>query len=222
LKKRPRPGKLCAVTHSGNRHIESIVRVRAGKGAAVQSKELMWTDVCRQPACSAGALARAARISAFVCFTAVAAQLAAPLPFTPVPVTMQTLFVVLAGLTLGARDGFYALLAYLAIGFAGAPVFAGFSFGPAALLGPTAGYLVSFPAAALVSGYLFGRLGGSRVAAFFASLCGMALILASGASYLSFVLGLPFAQTASLAILPFIAGDLAKAGLAALLSKRGV
>jgi biotin transport system substrate-specific component len=188
----------------------------------VQSKELMWTDLCCEPARLAGALARAARILAFICFTAVAAQLAVPLPFTPVPVTMQTLFVVLAGLTLGARDGFYALLAYLAVGLSGAPVFAGFGFGPAALFGPTGGYLVSFPAAALVSGYLSEKLGGSRVAAFFASLCGMALILASGAAYLSLVAGLPFGQTASLAILPFIAGDLVKAGLAALLSKRGV
>jgi biotin transport system substrate-specific component len=187
----------------------------------VRLKELMWADVCCRPACSAGALARAVKILAFVCFTAIAAQLAVPLPFTPIPVTMQTLFVILAGLTLGARDGFYALLAYCALGFAGAPVFAGFSFGPAVFLGPTGGYLVSFPAAALVSGYLFGKLGETRVAAFIASLCGMALILAGGASYLSFVAGLPFAQTASLAILPFIAGDLAKAVIATILSKRG-
>jgi len=199
-----------------------MVRERIGKGGSVQSKELIWADAACQPACSAGALARVARILAFVGFTSVAAQLAVPLPFTPVPVTMQTLFVVLAGLTLGARDGFYALLAYLALGLAGAPVFAGFSFGPPALLGPTGGYLVSFPAAALVSGYLSGRLGGGRVAAFFSSLCGMALILASGASYLSFVLDLPFGQIAPLAILPFVAGDLAKAGLAALLSKKGI
>jgi biotin transport system substrate-specific component len=217
----PRPGKLSAPAHSGSRHIESIVGARFGKGAAVQSKELTWTDICSRPACSAGALARAARILAFVGFTAVAAQLAVPLPFTPVPVTMQTLFVVLAGLTLGARDGFYALLSYIVIGLAGAPVFAGFGFGAAALFGPTGGYLVSFPAAALVSGCLFGRLGGGRVAAFVASLCGMALILASGALYLSFIAGLPFVRTASLAILPFVAGEAAKAGLAALLSKRG-
>jgi biotin transport system substrate-specific component len=185
----------------------------------VQSKELMWTDVAYRPACPAGALARAADILAFVGFTAVAAQLAVPLPFTPVPVTMQTLFVVLAGLTLGARDGFYALLAYLALGLAGAPVFAGFSFGPAALFGPTGGYLVSFPAAALLSGYLFGKLGGGRVAAFFASVCGMALILGIGASYLGFIAGMSFPRAASLGMAPFVAGDLAKALAAAGLSR---
>jgi biotin transport system substrate-specific component len=188
----------------------------------VQLKELVRTDICLEPARLAGALARSAKILAFVCFTAVAAQLAVPLPFTPVPVTMQTLFVVLAGLTLGARDGFYALLAYLGLGLAGAPVFAGFGFGAGAFLGPTGGYLVSFPAGALVSGYLFREFGGSRFAAFFASLCGMALMLGGGAAYLSFVGGFPFAQTASLAILPFAAGETAKAVIAAFLSKRGV
>jgi biotin transport system substrate-specific component len=183
-------------------------------------KELVWTDACPQPARLAGALARSAKILAFVCLTGVAAQLAVPLPFTPVPVTMQTLFVVLAGLTLGARDGFYALLAYLGLGLAGAPVFAGFGFGAGSFLGPTGGYLVSFPAAALVSGYLFREFGGSRLAAFLASLCGMALILAGGAAYLSFIGGFPFAQTASLAILPFAAGEIAKAGIAAFLSRK--
>lgn len=187
----------------------------------MQSKELVWTDILLRPAHLAGAFARPARILAFVCFTTVAAQLAVPLPFTPVPVTMQTLFVVLAGLTLGARDGFYAMLAYLGLGLAGAPVFAGFSFGALALLGPTGGYLVSFPAAALVSGYLFREFGGSRPAAFAASLCGMALVLGGGAAYLSFIGGLPLAQTASLAILPFAAGEVAKAVIAAFLSKRG-
>jgi biotin transport system substrate-specific component len=186
----------------------------------VQSRELVWTDVCCGPVSAAGGLARAARILAFVVFTAAGAQLAAPLPFTPVPVTMQTLFVVLAGLTLGARDGFYAMLAYLGLGLAGAPVFAGFSFGPGVLVGPTGGYLMSFPAAALVSGCLFGLLGGGRIAAFLASLCGMALVLAGGAVYLSLVAGMPLARIAPLAIIPFVAGDIAKAVIAAFLSKR--
>ena len=86
---------------------------------------------------------RFVRIILFVAFTAVGAQLAVRLPFTPVPVTLQTLFVVLAGLVLGPRDGFYAMSSYLAIGALGAPVFACFGFGPAAILGPTGGYLIA-------------------------------------------------------------------------------
>ncbi|MDD3642341.1 MAG: biotin transporter BioY, partial [Candidatus Krumholzibacteria bacterium] len=94
---------------------------------------------------TAAAARSAARIAAFVLFTAAGAQLAVRLPWTPVPVTMQTLFVVLAGISLGPRDGFAAMVSYLALGAAGVPVFAGLSFGPAALFGPTGGYLVMFP-----------------------------------------------------------------------------
>jgi biotin transport system substrate-specific component len=184
----------------------------------VQLKELVLAGVGRQSAYPFEALARAAKIAAFVCFTTAAAQLAAPLPFTPVPLTMQTLFVVLAGVVLGARDGCYAVLAYVAIGFAGAPVFAGFSGGPHVLVGPTGGYIVAFPAAALVSGYLSGRLGGGRVAVFLASLSGMALILAGGSSYLALLTGLPLSRAAALGVLPFAPGELVKALAAAFLS----
>ena len=178
----------------------------------MHSKVLTFTGIAeRQPAGLYAGLSRAARVAAFVCLTAVAAQLAVRLPFTPVPVTIQTLFVVLAGVTLGARDGFYAILAYVAIGFAGAPVFAEFSGGPHVLLGPTGGYLVAFPAAALVAGCVSGGLGGGRIAVLAASLCGMALVLLSGASYLVLISGLSFARAASLAILPFVAGEFVKA-----------
>lgn len=186
----------------------------------MQLKENVLAHAGRQPAYSLEATARAAKIAAFACFVGVAAQLAVPLPFTPVPVTMQTLFVVLAGVVLGARDGCYSILAYVAVGIAGAPVFAGFRGGLPALVGPTGGYIVSFPVAALVAGYLSERLGGGRLAVFFASLLGLAVILAGGSTYLMLLAGLPFLQAASLGALPFVAGELAKAGLAALLSGR--
>lgn len=177
-------------------------------------------DARVSPAFSSEAIRRGARILAFAGFTAAGAQLAVRLPFTPVPVTMQTLFVILAGVTLGARDGAYAMLSYVALGLAGAPVFAGFGGGPAALFGPTGGYLVAFPAAALVSGYVSAAFGSGRAAVFFASLCGFACILLGGASYLSFASGLSFSRTAALAIAPFAAGELAKAVIAAFAAPR--
>jgi biotin transport system substrate-specific component len=186
----------------------------------VQLRQLAFAGTQRQAAYSFDAPARVAKIIAFACFTAVAAQLEVKLPFTPIPVTMQTLFVVLAGSVLGARDGFYALLAYIGAGFAGAPVFAGFDFGPAALFGPTGGYLLSFPVAALVSGFVSARLGGGRIAVFAASLSGMALILASGASYLGLIAGLSFTRAAVLGVTPFVAGELVKAVIASFLAKR--
>jgi biotin transport system substrate-specific component len=86
--------------------------------------------------------------------TALGAQWAVPLPFTPVPVTWQVAMVLFAGLTLGARGALASLLLYLAMGLAGAPIFALWHAGPATLFGPTGGYLLAMPAAA----WLVGRI----------------------------------------------------------------
>ena len=88
----------------------------------------------------------------------------------PVPLTMQTFAVAVVGAWLGTRQGVAAVIAYLALGFAGLPVFATPLCGPAALMGPTAGYLVSFPMAAAISGLLAERgWAGKRVFASFIS-----------------------------------------------------
>jgi biotin transport system substrate-specific component len=172
------------------------------------------------PAASySGAIRRAARIAAFVGFTAAGAQLAVRLPFTPVPITMQTLFVVLAGAALGPRDGFYAMLSYIGLGLSGAPIFAGFGFGPATLFGPTGGYLMSFPAAAALCGFLVERFGRTRPVILLASAGAMALILFAGALYLELISGAAFGAIAAMAIVPFIAGESIKAVLAAFLAE---
>lgn len=172
------------------------------------------------PAAETRLPARLLRIAAFIIFTAVGAQLAVRLPFTPVPVTMQTLFVILSGVVLGPRDGFYAMVTYLLIGAAGAPVFAGLTFGPAVIAGPTGGYLLAFPAAALISGGISELAGGRRVAALAGALCGSAVILLSGGLYLSLFTSLSFTETAAIAITPFIAGDAVKVMIASILSGR--
>jgi biotin transport system substrate-specific component len=91
-------------------------------------------------------------IGTFALATAVGAQL--EIPHQPVPYTFQTFFVLLAGGVLGKRKGFLSMSLYLAMGIAGLPVFSGAGFGIAKLLGPTGGYLVSFPFAAYLIGYL--------------------------------------------------------------------
>src|ERR687897_3048574 len=85
--------------------------------------------------------------------TAVAAQIAVPLPFSPVPFTLQVLAVILSGLLLGPRYGALAQAIYLLIGAVGVPVFAQFKGGLGVLLGPTGGYLLSYPIAAAVAGF---------------------------------------------------------------------
>jgi len=94
-------------------------------------------------------------IMAFTALTAVGAQI--EIPHTPVPYTLQTFFVLLSGGLLGRRNGSLSQLLYLGIGACGLPVFSGMGFGLARVLGPSGGYLLSFPVAAFTVGYLLSR-----------------------------------------------------------------
>ncbi len=94
-------------------------------------------------------------VCAFAALTAIGAQI--EIPHHPVPYTLQTLFVLLAGAFLGARNGALSMIVYLAAGAIGVPVFSGAGFGLVRLLGPTGGYLLAFPAAAAAVGYLIHR-----------------------------------------------------------------
>lgn len=146
--------------------------------------------------------------------TALAAQIAIPLPWSPVPITGQTFAVLLSGAVLGARRAFLAQLLYLAEGSSGLPVFAGGAAGFAKLLGPTGGYLMAFPLAAAVTGFLAERGWDRRFLTTFAALlAGSSLIFAFGLAWLSrFV---PGPQLLASGLLPFIPGDLIKSALAA-------
>lgn len=97
-------------------------------------------------------VARAFWVVTFALCTAIGAQL--EIPHQPVPYTFQTLAVILAGGILGGRNGFLSMMLYLGLGLVGMPVFAGGGFGLAKLIGPTGGYLLSFPVAAFVVGTL--------------------------------------------------------------------
>ena len=147
--------------------------------------------------------------------TAVAAQIAIPLPFSPVPLTGQTFAVLLSGAVLGARRGFLAQALYLAEGAAGLPFFAGAAAGAGVLAGPTGGYLIAFPLAALVTGALASGGWDRRFAGMaLAMLLGSLVIFAFGLAGLSrFV---PTDRLLPLGLLPFLPGDLVKAALAAL------
>ncbi len=107
-------------------------------------------------------------------------------PTQPVPFTLQTFFVLLAGALLGVRNGSLSQLMYLAIGAIGLPVFAGFGFGFAKLIGPTGGYLLSFPVAAFVVGYLV-TLSKSYWWTLISMTIGMSIIYSFGTLFLNFV-----------------------------------
>lgn len=97
-------------------------------------------------------LTQALWISAFATATAIGARV--EIPHQPIPYTLQTMFVLLAGAFLGARNGAMSQLLYLAVGAVGFPVFAAGGFGAAKFIGPTGGYLIAFPVAAFLVGYL--------------------------------------------------------------------
>ncbi|MGD0111353.1 MAG: biotin transporter BioY [Armatimonadota bacterium] len=165
-----------------------------------------------------------AAMTLFAALTALGARLSFHLPYTPVPVTGQVFCVLLAGAVLGPRLGFASQVEYLAAGAAGLPVFSA-GGGAAAMLGPTAGYLLCFPLAALVVGTVVGRLGQSTWSYATAGLAGVVSVYLLGASWFavwSAFLGRPIALAVVLtqSVVPFIAPDVVKAGLVASVAPR--
>jgi biotin transport system substrate-specific component len=160
-------------------------------------------------------------VLAFVIATALGARIAVPAPFTPVPVTLQTLFVLLSGALLGPALGAASQIAYLGLGAVGVPVFAG-GFGLAYLLGPTGGYLLAFPATAFLAGVVARRApsGALAVPVLFVGLFLASLVtLGGGTAWLAVLTG-DTGGAVALGFVPFLVGDLLKVGLAALLAWR--
>lgn len=175
---------------------------------------MTYADILRPQAQRQAWLYDLVLVLSFSFIIAALAQVAIPLPFTPVPITGQTLGVLLAGFLLGSRRGAGAVLLYLAEGAAGLPVFAGAKAGMAVFFGPTAGYLLGFVVAAYLVGVLAERDWDRNYAL---TLGGMVLgnlvIYTFGVSWLAVILGsLTTAITAGL--VPFLIGDLIKILLA--------
>ncbi|MGD0829988.1 MAG: biotin transporter BioY [Terracidiphilus sp.] len=173
------------------------------------------------PAAATPWLRRAAIAVAASAFVALCSHVALPLPFTPVPLTLGPFAVLVLGLLLSPRMAASALVAYLAEGAAGLPVFAPGPFGTAGLahlLGPTAGYLVAYPFAAALISVLWRRTGQRPWLALPCAAAGDLLILACGAIWLA-VFTHASAQTVfAIGVLPFLAADTLKVGAAAALA----
>ena len=150
--------------------------------------------------------------------TAACAQIAFYLPGKPVPITMQVFAVLCCSFLLGGRYAAVAQIEFLTAGLLGAPVFAGFRAGPAALAGPTGGYLVGFVAAAFVAGLFFETARHKTfTTACVAGLLGVAVIYVFGVSYLALWQGsrLPGLAAWLTGVVPFVGVDAAKVALAA-------
>jgi biotin transport system substrate-specific component len=153
--------------------------------------------------------------------TAVAAQIAIPLQ--PVPFTLQVLAVILCGLLLGVRVGALAQAIYVLVGAIGVPVFSNFTGGLGQVLGPTGGYLISYPVAAAVAGLAANTIttaprGRALLVGFLSGCAGLAVIYVLGATWLAVVSRFTPAQAIAAGILPFVGFDLVKVALATLVA----
>jgi len=150
----------------------------------------------------------------FSLLTVVGGWILIPLPFSPVPITMQTFFVILAGAMLGAKRGALSQSVFLFYGICGLPVFAGGTGTIAILGGPTGGYLLGFPIAAFVTGLLVSENNNilKNLGAF---LIGSLPVLILGTIQLSLYTGQSLQNSLAIGALPFLAGDFIKCAAAA-------
>lgn len=152
---------------------------------------------------------------------AICARFFVPLPFTPVPLTLANFAVLLVGLTLGSRAGFAALAIYLAEGAMGLPVFS--SAGPggiAQLLGPTGGYLIAYPLAAFLAGWIAER--GRRTLAWYAlaAVAAEVVIFAGGIGWLAVLTRGAVSQAVRFGLYPFVFAEIIKVMSAAAAAKK--
>jgi biotin transport system substrate-specific component len=163
---------------------------------------------------------RVASVLFLTALTAAAAQVSVPVPFTPVPFTLQPMVVLVGAAALGPRLGAASQALYLVLGVAGLPMFAASPLlpqGAARLFGPTGGYLLAYPLAAFVTGWLAVRGFDRRyLTSTFAMLVGLIVVYVGGVSWMAYLMpgarGLDAALVAGL--YPFVLGDLIKVSVA--------
>ena len=148
-------------------------------------------------------------------FLALMAQIAVPVPGSPVPVTGQTLGALLLGSAYGASLGFTTFATYLLVGFVGAPVFASGAHGLSRITGATGGYLVGMLLASLITGYLAGRKWDQRISTVIPTMIlGDAIIFSAGLFWLHHSIHASWAVTFKAGLTPFILGEVIKIAIA--------
>jgi biotin transport system substrate-specific component len=170
-----------------------------------------------KPADSIDSLRRLVYAALFAALTAVGAYLS--IPVGPVPIVLQNLFVMLAGLLLGRRGGVASVGLYLLAGACGLPVFAGGSGGLARFFGPTGGYLIGYLPAVWVIGFISetGRPRALRDG--LALIAGCLVLYACGLAWLKVLTGMDWPKTLAIGMLPFLPGDALKIAVAVALAK---
>ncbi|NLA12200.1 MAG: biotin transporter BioY [Firmicutes bacterium] len=163
-------------------------------------------------------LSRSGLLTALI---AVLARLSIPLPFSPVPVTGQLIGVLLAGVLLGGKNSFFAVLSYLMLGAAGAPLFSYGLGGPGILFGPSGGYLWGFLPGVFICGKLLENERAPRFPRTAAAMLGcLGCTYLGGTVQLALVMGFGAAEAVLAGVLPFLPADLLKIAFAATVGAR--
>jgi biotin transport system substrate-specific component len=155
--------------------------------------------------------------SLLAALTAVGAYIS--IPIGPVPIVLQSLFILLAGLLLGSVWGAVSVGVYLIAGLFGLPVFAGGTGGIGRFLGPTGGYLIGFLPAVYITGLISGKSKNRVSIDVLAMICGSLIIYAFGISWLKIVTGMGFNKAVAVGMIPFLPGDALKIAAAAFISR---
>lgn len=133
-----------------------------------------------------------------------------PLPFSPVPVSLATLPILLSVYVLGTKKGTISLCIYLLIGLAGVPVFSSFGAGFGKLMGPTGGYLIGYLFLSVIAGLFIEHFPNKPLLCLTGMLAGTGVLYLFGTVWLAHVAGMDFMAALGAGVLPFIPGDMGK------------
>ena len=156
---------------------------------------------------SVSAMTMTAAITAIVC---IVAPLALPIPVSPVPLSLGSFIIMLAGCILGWKLGLVSCLLYLALGILGLPVFSSYGSGLAKVAGPTGGYLLGYIPLVILTGLIFGKLHSRLLQGILIAAATVAVLYLPGTLWLAWQAHLTFSQALVMGVIPYIPGDIVK------------
>ena len=159
-------------------------------------------------------------IALMTAVTCVLGPLSIPLPFSPVPISLTNFAIFLAIFVLGMKSGTISFIIYLLLGAVGVPVFSSFRGGLQVLAGPTGGYLIGFIFLALIMGFALDHFDRKLVPTIIGMIIGMVVCYAFGTVWLAKLLSLSFKEGLMMGVIPYLAGDVAKIIIAAIVGPK--